>query len=430
MFRFAPLFFLAGALGLAAPAHAQDLATRAQAAAADLSAVCREDDGDLWGVSLCGPLIVVDPATREAWANQQDSGGVLQPSGTGFAGVLPPDAPLANTSVEWSGVRWIMLVYVPEDATERRVLVAHEAWHRVQPGLGFTGGRTDNAHLATEMGRYWLRLELRALASALRSRGAGQRRAARDALAFRAARHAAFADAAVQETALDRNEGLAAYTGTKLGAGAAAGTYAANTLDTFDSHQAYARAYAYATGPAYGLLLDKARRGGVWRRTLGDAAPGDVLAGMIRFRHYTEAQLTEAAGRYSGTVVAAEERARAEAQAVRIAELRARFGEGSLVLPLTSPRIEFNPNQLLPVDGLGTYYETLTVRDAWGVARATQGAVIAPGFDRLLLAAPGLGPTGYAGPGWTLELTPGAQITPPPGLVPPPMPAPAPAPRR
>jgi len=408
MLRFARLLVLAGALGLAAPAHAQDLPARAQMAAADLLAVCSEDDGDLWGVSLCGPLIVVDPATREAWANQPDSGGILQPNGAGYAGVLPPDAPLANTSVEWSGVRWIMLIYVPDDATERRVLVAHEAWHRVQPGLGFTSGRTDNAHLATEQGRMLLRLELRALASALRSRGSGQRRAIRDALAFRAARHATFPEAAAQETGLDRNEGLAAYTGTKLGAGPAAATYAANTLDTFDSHQAFARAYAYASGPAYGLLLDRARR--VWRRTIGEAAPADMLAQIVRFRGYTEDELRQAADRYNGAAVVAEEAARAQEQAARIAELQARFAGPRIVAPMTNPRIEFNPNQITPIEGLGSYYQTLTLRDVWGELRVSEGAIIATDFRSALAAQPAL--DGLTGPGWSLNLAPGYRVTP------------------
>lgn len=91
---------------------------------------------------------------------------------------------------------------------------------------------------------------MRALASALRSRGSARHRSAREALMFRAARPAAFPAGAAGEAALDRNEGLASYTGVKLGAGDGADMFAARTLDDYDSHDAYARAYAYATCPA------------------------------------------------------------------------------------------------------------------------------------------------------------------------------------
>lgn len=35
--------------------------------------ICARDGGKLWGISLCGPMLFVDPATREVVANQPDS---------------------------------------------------------------------------------------------------------------------------------------------------------------------------------------------------------------------------------------------------------------------------------------------------------------------------------------------------------------------
>ncbi len=51
---------------------------------------------------------------------------------------------------------------------------------------------TENEHLDTVEGRYWLRLEWRALARALRESGDARVLAVREALAFRQARHARF----------------------------------------------------------------------------------------------------------------------------------------------------------------------------------------------------------------------------------------------
>ncbi|MEZ6023498.1 MAG: hypothetical protein R3C16_08855 [Hyphomonadaceae bacterium] len=398
-------------LGLAAPAAAQDLAVRAQSAAADLNAVCSEDNGRLWGVSLCGPLLVVDPATREVWANQADAQGNLSPSGAGWRGVLAPETMIANTSVTWSGVRWIMLIHVPEDATERRVLVAHEAWHRIQARLGLPQQPSDCAHLASERGRYWLRLEMRALASALRSSGLGRSRAVTDALMLRAARLAEFPGAAAQEAALDRNEGLAAYTGVALGA-ERPNAYAAATLDRFDSHQAFTRAYAYATGPAYGLLLDQDRRSGPWRANLGEAAPADALAQVARVPWDDAARLASAVERYGGAAVAAEERERAVAEASRIAALRARYSGPRLVLPLSAQASSsFNPNQITPLAELGRHFGVYEAQDVWGVLTAETGALVAADYSQLTVAEPG--PDGLSGPGWRLRLAPGYRITEP-----------------
>jgi hypothetical protein len=390
-------------------ASAQDFA-RETAAYRDLRAICEQDGGRLWRASLCGPLIVADPETRRVWASQADAGGVLRPAGEGWTGELPPGVPIANASVDWGGQRWTMLAApLPEDATERRVLVAHEAWHRIQRTIGLPALSSDCSHLETERGRYLLRLEMRALAVALRSGGAARRQAAQHALGFRMARFAEFPAAAAGEASLDRNEGLAAYTGVRLGAGDEAEIFAARTLDRYDTHDAYARAYAYATGPAQGLLLD--RMDSDWRLRLGAYAPADMLAMAVNARRMTGQELREAAARYGGPAIAVEERARAEEQRAQLAEFRRLFSEGPrLVLPLSDSQMEFDPNRVTPVDGLGSVYAVLVIRDAWGELRAARGALISPDFTQVVVPAPDA--SGLAGPGWTLGLAPAYRPTP------------------
>lgn len=393
----------------AAPAQAQDY--RAQAAAAsDLRQLCTADAGRLWGRDLCGPLIVVDAATRQAWATQRDNQGILNRTTAegGWTGPLPQNVPVANASVNWGGVQWIMAVGpLPADATERRVRVMHEAWHRIQEGLGLAPRASDNRHLETERGRYLMRLELRALATAMLSNGRARRDAASDALAFRMARHAAFPEAAAAEASLDRNEGLAAYTGVRLGAAEQGALHAARTLDAYDRHQAFARAYAYASGPAYGLLLDEYAPN--WRTGLGGYAPADLLVGPLRARALSTRNLQRRAERYRGPQIADEERARAEARRELVTALRARFTGPRLELPLGRMQFEFDPARVTPVEGLGSVYQTLTLRDVWGEFRATEGALISTDFTRLTASSPAVG--GLYGPGWTLHLAPGYHMT-------------------
>lgn len=419
-------FVLAACLTLiATPALAQDYRLQT-AAASELQSVCSADAGRLWGASLCGPLIVVDGRTRSVWATQRDNEGVLNlTAGGGWVGTLPQGVPVANTTVDWGGVRWIMVVGpLPEDATARRVLVAHEAWHRLQASIGLPMLNVSAAHLETERGRYLMRLELRALSTAMMSNGRARRNAVKDALAFRLARHAAFPNAASQEAALDRNEGLASYTGVRLGADDEANLFTARTLNTYNSHDAFARAYAYASGPAYGLLLDDYEPG--WRMMLAAYAPADLLVGRLRVEPLSSRNLQRRAERYGGAQIAAEERTRAEVQRARIAALMARYRDGRVLsLPLGQFQFEFDPNAVTPIPGLGQYYEAMALRDAWGEARATQGAVITEDFQRLILAEPRRSATGVEGPGWTVAVRPeGAHLL-PPEFAPPPPPQPA-----
>jgi hypothetical protein len=396
---------------VATPASAQD--PYAPAAAQELRQICEADRARLWGVDLCGPLMVADPATRNVWASQPDWTGVLRPNGAGYTGTLPAGVTIANTSVEWANVRWIMMVTpLPEDAAERRVLVAHEAWHRVQNQLNLPLSSSANAHLETERGRYLMRLEFRALATAMRSRDNARRSAARDALYFRMARLNEFLQANADEAALDRNEGLASYTGVKLGAGENAYLYAARTLDRYDRQEAFARSYAYASGPAYGLLLDQFQPN--WRRNLGAFAPADRLRITIRSEAFDPTQLETMAARYGGATIANEESIRTRDQTERIAGLRQRFAAGPrLVLPVRNMQMEFDPQAVTPVDGLGNVYSTLTVRDSWGELRAADGALISTDFTRIVLPAPN--PDGLSGPGWSVSLVAGAHLFGPDG---------------
>lgn len=392
----------------ASPAFAQDHRLQT-AAASDLQQICSADAGRLWGQSLCGPLIVVDPQTRQVWATQRDNESVLSlTAGGGWVGTLPPGVPVANSTVEWAGERWIMVMGpLPEDATQRRVLICHEAWHRVQDSIGFPMQDASAVHLETERGRYLIRLELRALATAMLSTGRARRNAAKDALGFRMARLATFPEAVAIEAGLDRNEGLASYTGVVLGAGDQSNLFAARTLDDYDNHQALARAYAYASGPAYGLLLDQFLP--TWRSQLATYAPADILVSPTGARVLNSRQLAHQAERYGGPEIAAEERRRAQAQIQLLADLRARFSGPRLELPLGQMQLEYDPNQVTPVEGLGNVYRIITLRDAWGEFRATEGALISPNFNQLTAPAPN--PGGISGPGWVLSLASGYRIS-------------------
>jgi hypothetical protein len=74
-------------------------------------------------------------------------------------------------------------------------------------------------------------------------------------------------------------------------------------------------------------------------------------------------------------------------------------------------QMDFDPNRIMPVEGLGSVYEVLTLRDNWGELRATEGALINSTFTEVIVPAPD--ETGLAGPGWRLELLPSYQLTEP-----------------
>jgi hypothetical protein len=73
-------------------------------------AMCSKDGGNLWGISLDGPLIFADPRTRSIVANRSDEEGRLVAKGSVFVGRLPETQNIANTAVRWAGVDWSMVM--------------------------------------------------------------------------------------------------------------------------------------------------------------------------------------------------------------------------------------------------------------------------------------------------------------------------------
>jgi hypothetical protein len=381
---------------------------------------CAKDAGALWGRSLCGPLALVDRASRITIANRADSAGAWSPREDGFVGRLPDGIGLANTAFDFSGTRWAMvLLPLPFDDFDRVALLVHESFHRIQPDLGLWGTGPACPHLDTVAGRLWLRLELRALAAAVRAAGTDAKRAAGDALVFRWQRQRLFAGADSLESQLEMQEGLAEYTGAKL-ALAATGLgqeRAATSAADFERRRSYVRSMAYGTGPALGLLLDRYAAAG-WRRGLTrDSRLSEMLAKAISVKPPRELE-TEARRRgaaYGLSDVEVQEETRERERQARVADYRARLVDGpTLALRAASMNVSFDPNSLVPLGDLGTAYPTGTFSAAWGTIEvASGGALVSPDFTTLVVPAPtDTAARPVAGPGWRLEIAPGWTIRP------------------
>ncbi|NEX92561.1 hypothetical protein [Caulobacter sp. 17J65-9] len=382
-------------------------------AIAQFDALCRADGGRLWGETLCGPLMLVDPKTREIVASQAGTGGALRPAGGLFVGTLPPEIGAANTAVAFDGITWTMvLAPLPQDEHARAALLMHEAWHRIQKTLGFAAASPAPAHLATPEGRTWLRMEWRALAAALAAPDeASRKQAVADALAFRQQRRGLASDAADLENQLELNEGLAEYTGAVLSGRRDPAATAVEQLSAAEHAESFVRSFAYTSGPAYGLLLD--RTDPSWRvRLRGATEPRDLGRLLAQAAGVQPSPIEEARRRYAYEEVAADEARRHELHQQQASAWHAALVTGpTLRLPLKEMNISFNPQNLFPLPPEGTVYPTLRVADRWGVLQAEKGALIDDGWGSLTVAAPtAQTPDRISGPGWTLELAPGWRI--------------------
>lgn len=371
---------------------------------------CKSEAGSLWGVPLCGPLLFADPSTGTGFVNSYVAGCDPTAVPSVYRSALPSALAVANTALEWEGKRWTVVCWpLPPGADDRLALLLHEAFHRVQPDLGFTGRSPVVAHLDEAPCRVSMRLELRALAGALGTSATDERAAAlADAVAIRHQRHREVGDGGRDEDDLESNEGVAEYTGRKLAHAEPAQAVRA-ILDAVTAQTPLVRNFAYLTGPAYGLLLDEFNSG--WRPRFVD---GETITELAReVTDFAAVDLAGAGRRYGGADIEAEERRRErELEVARSAWTQLLVDGPTVNLPVRSLNTVFNPQELVPLAGIGTVYPTARLSDDWGELVVEHGALVDPDWKTVTVSARGLRTDHrtVAGNEWHLALSEGWEI--------------------
>jgi hypothetical protein len=391
-------------LGAATAADAQVQPALAKRYFEEATRLCERDAGRLWGVSLCGPMVIVDQATGTRATSQPEPEGPL-PRFQGFV-----DGPVSWGGVRWFSFPWYML---PEhDAEVRQQVMLHGLFHRIQPELGFITDEGFNEHLDTLEGRVWIQLEWRALHRALASSGSDRAEAIADALAFRRERRRRFPGAAEHERRDEIREGLASYTGIAAWAASPADAHraAASALGGAPS-QSFVGNFEAASGPGYGVLLDYVLPG--WRQQVRATSDlGDLLASAVDRPPTTD--LAMAAARYDGAALRTAEEARDRAQQVRIAELRQRFADGPVLTMPAGGRGTSDTTGSVGIPGVGTVlFRNFTLSAQWGRLDANKGVLRSADGTTLSVPVTGrLEGNNLQGDGWTATLNAGWVVRP------------------
>jgi hypothetical protein len=380
--------------------------------------ICKRDNGRLWGQPLARPMMLVDPKTRFIVTSEADTDGLLKADHGVFTGRLPEDKNIFNTTVEWAGKRWAQVMWpVPRDPDSRREVFLHEQFHLVQHALGLRSVSALNFQVDSLEGRYLLQLEWRALKDALLSRDEEhQKTAMTDALLFRRRRHQIFPDSAESETALETIEGTAEYTGVKLGIEAedAQVKYAIRLIDRESDSAAYSRIFAYASGPAYGLLLDQWASN--WRKLVVKGyGMAEIMESRLEWKSPSDlpAAVAVRAKLYDGVALRTQEEARESQREYRFGRLRTLLVDGP-VLKLPNAHLDYNgdPDKVRQYEGIGNIFLSFRGVADWGIIEVSKAALLDTNW-RVVVPAPfkSNGQT-LSGDGWTLQLNAGWEAVP------------------
>jgi len=382
--------------------HAQINQELAQQYFKEAKDLCIRDNGKLWGVSICGPMVIYDIASKTI-ATSESEPNEKRP---GILGVV-------NAPIQWGGKFWGAYIWndvAVKTPRDRKELFLHELFHGVQPQLGLGVGTGTPEHLDEVQGRYWMRLEWRALALALRSTGKKRKIALSDALAFRQERQKLYPKYVVDEKGQEITEGLAAYTATKLAATSDkdANTRALDLLENIENTaltSSFIRTFAYFSGPAYGVLLDNASKD--WRKLI--KGTDDITAFIVHaYKIQASNDVSTSIIKYKGEEILASEKQREKERQEKIENLRKAFVDDS-VLTFPGGNHSFDSRGAVVISGEGTiYFGPFKASGPWGSLDATKGVLVYSDGSKRRVAAPiRIDEKTFKGDGWLLTIATG-----------------------
>lgn len=364
--------------------------------------LCIKDNGKLWGISICGPMVIYDIdsktiATSEPEPNEK----------------RPRILGVVNAPIQWGGKSWAAYIWTDvatKTPRDRKELLLHELFHGIQPQLGLGVATGTPEHLDEVQGRYWMRLEWRALALALRSTAKKRKIALSDALAFRQERQKLYPKYVNDEKGKEITEGLAAYTATKLVAtsdkDAIAG--ALGLLENIENRalaSSFIQTFAYFSGPAYGVLLDHASKD--WRKRIKGT---DDIASFLAHAYKIQASndVLSSIQKYRGAEILASENQREKERQDKIENLRKTFIDDS-VLIFPGGSHSYDTRGAVVISGEGTiYFGPFKASGPWGVLDATKGVLVASDGSKRRVAAPiRIDENTFKGDGWSLTVATG-----------------------
>jgi len=377
----------------------------------DINNLLKNDNGKFWNKQLNGPIIIVNPETREFFANENNTSLKFKEINSLFSDTLPKNINIANTALNWENKRWTMVMLpLPVDKISRNNLVIHELFHRIQPEIGFENlPEGNNSHLDTYEGRLLLKLELEALKEALSSKTENEVNLnLKNAMTFRNIRQNDSIKK-IAENLLEVNEGLAEYTAIMLSGRTEKQIklHLTNSINQFYTNPTFVRSFAYQTIPVYGYLLSKQRNN--WNIEItGSTNLTDYFIEALSVDLTNNSSFEQIAKEndYNYQDIVVIEKTRENERLAKIEEFKRIFlKEPILKLNFENMNISFDPRNITPLENFGTVYPTMRVTDNWGILTVENGALLDSNWGNVIVSKPTeINNKIVKGSGWTLEL--------------------------
>jgi len=347
----------------------------------DIEALCKKENGRLWGKNLYGPLMFVDRPSRKIFANQPDKEGILKEKDGIYIGDYPREQVIQIQPKEFGGTMFSVAILPPlEDAYRIKRSALRSLIHSFQKERGLIPASFNTKHMDEKTARMWLKLEWRALKKALNNESEMKEQAIRDALIFKGARRELYPTYANDENKFEDYEGLATFSALEMMEDTA-GVIKRRLIEGLDrayNFQSFGASYGSIQGSLYSYLAYEA--GFDFKTIHTDSLDlGEVVRSLYKI------QLPEICRDVAGSLALSydiesiykeEDQRLASIKERRLEQLSVYTEKPIVYLELESPYFDFEPEDLNALDTLGTIYATIRVSDNWGKLTVEKGGCL------------------------------------------------------
>jgi len=357
--------------------------------------ICNRDNGTLWGKNLYGPILFVERTSRRSTANTPDKDGLMKGKDGVFTGLYPKELIIGNAPVNFGGTKFAMTPLPNEEDDYRiKTRAVHGLFHRYQEMKGIAPALFNVSIMDEKMARLWIKLEWKALRKAINSSDEERQLAIRDALVFRGSNRELYSKYATMENRFEAYEGLATFTYTLLCADSPQEfkTRLLDNLERLYGMQSYSRSYGFIHGALYASLLHD--KGYDFKKIDTDNIDlGNAVKELynIELPSICRDVAGSLALSYDIDAINKEEEKRLADIKESVHKLISTFTEKPVVfLELESPYFDFEPENVQPLDTLGTLYSSMRVSDNWGKLTVDEGGcLVSNNFKYLRITARG-----------------------------------------
>jgi len=231
-----------------------------------------------------------------------------------------------------------------------------------------------------------------------------------DALIFRNYRRSLFQNSDSTENALELLEGIPEYTGIKLSGRDSLETleYFSDMVEVARNRSSFYRTFPYTSGPLYCYLIE--RQNIYWRKSIKEI---DDLGYYLKNNYSislpanSKLEAEKRARKYNGEELIAKENELEKEINKKKENIILTYIQGPILsLPVKKPNIEFIPLNMIAIDEMGTYYNTLRIVDVWGILEVEDGVFINKNWSAIYVISSEIVKDDgkISGIGWQLKL--------------------------